>query len=158
MGFQAGVLTWNSNSRGQLLNRSNNGTGAVATDLSIGNVWDLGLSYENQFSGGIKLSAAASGEFGNGDVAGTQDSNAWNIGALLGWKGFSVAGSYGDWSDSNRAAGGLDGSIGLLVLATKPVRLACRLPTSIRRVTLRPPLRTISTTSFSVRTTNSLRV
>jgi outer membrane protein OmpU len=103
-GFQAGVsYTPNDQSRGQTLVRDDNF--AATANGQIGNVIDAGLSYENQFSGGIKLSVAATGEWGQADTAGVEDTAAWNAGALLGWKGFSVAGSYGDWEDSNNVSG-----------------------------------------------------
>lgn len=100
MGFQGGVsYTPDIASRGQSLTRADNTAGGIE------NIWDLGLSYENQFSGGIKLAAAVTGEFGGAETTATEDTRAWNLGALLGYKGFSVAGSYGDWSDSDTTSG-----------------------------------------------------
>jgi len=107
MGFQAGVsFTPQMADRGQLLGRSD------ATGES--NIVDAGLSYENQFSGGVKLSVAATGEWSTGNGAaqsgtvlfGTDDISAYNIGALLGWKAFSLAGSYGNWDNSGIAGAG----------------------------------------------------
>lgn len=104
MGFQGGVsYTPDVESRGQSLTRNDNTAG------NIGNVWDLGLTYDNQFSNGVKLAAAATAEIGDADTAATEDTQAWNLGALVGYKGFSAAASYGDWSDSDNTAG-LDSS------------------------------------------------
>lgn len=102
-GLQAGVSYTPQNSdRGQSLGRS---------DISgVADVLDFGLGYEGTFSG-IKLAASGTYEFGTGQDNGganTSDNiNAWNLGALVGYKGFSLAGSYGDW---NRAGtDGVDG-------------------------------------------------
>jgi hypothetical protein len=93
-GFQAGFsYTPDNTARGQTVNRAKN-------DGALGEVYNLGLSYDNQFSG-VKVSASATGEFANAGAAASKDVEAYNVGALLGYKGFSVAGSYGDWSDSN---------------------------------------------------------
>lgn len=108
-GFQAGVsYTPQLNDRGQLMARSD--------DEGDASVIDLGLGYEGTFSG-IKVAAAgtyetATGKGANGGAPlsnlGSDDINAFNIGALLGWKNFSVAGSYGDWVNSGIA--GSDGN------------------------------------------------
>lgn len=103
-GFQAGVsYTPDSQDRGQ------GGTGGLAgagfrTDADgFGNIWDLALNYENQFSNGIKLAASAAYETGDADLANVEDISAWNVGALLGYQGFSVAASYADLGDSAQA-------------------------------------------------------
>lgn len=97
-GFQAGVsYTPQLDDQGQTMTRSDT--------ASVSDVIDLGLGYEGTFSG-VKLAAAATYETGEkGGVAGpsgfgTGDINAWNLGAMVGFQGFSVAGSYGDWQDS----------------------------------------------------------
>lgn len=108
-GFQAGVsYTPKAEDRGQFVSRADN--------AGLTNVWDAGLSYENTF-GGFKVAAAATGEIAQGnDAAGTtspasgynlggDDVAAYNVGALVGYKGFQVAASYGDWSDSGFATG-----------------------------------------------------
>ena len=109
-GFQAGVsFTPKLEDRGQVVSRIEN--------AGLTNVWDAGLSYENTFSG-VKVAAAATGEWGQGNDAagavspasgsynlGADDVAAYNIGALVGYKGFQVAASYGDWSDSGFATG-----------------------------------------------------
>jgi len=103
-GFQAGIsYTPQLSDRGIMPGKSDT---AGAAD-----VVDLGLSYEGTFSG-VKLAAAGTYESaqGNGTAAngyGTDDIRAWNLGALVGFQGFSVAGSYGDWIDSGRT--GIDG-------------------------------------------------
>jgi len=104
-GFQAGVsYTPQLNDRGQSVARSDT-TGAA-------DVLDFGLGYEGTFSG-VKLAAAGTYEAANGNGTagaaglGTDDINAWNIGALLGWRNFSAAGSYGSWDNSGMT--GVDG-------------------------------------------------
>ncbi len=97
-GFQAGVSYTPSLSRGQTIARIDNDAG------DIGNIWDLGLGYEGTFSG-VKLAAAGTYELGEAETAATEDTKAYNIGALVGYQGFSLAGSYGDWSDSDNTAG-----------------------------------------------------
>jgi len=104
-GFQAGVsYTPQNNDRGQTVARSD------VTGLQ--DVLDFGLGYEGTFSG-FKLAAAGTYETADGTGAagaagfGADDVNAWNIGALVGWHNFSLAGSYGSWDDSGIA--GTDG-------------------------------------------------
>ncbi len=97
-GFQAGVSYTPSQNKGQTIDR------ADATNGDIENIWNLGLGYEGTFSG-VKLAAAGTYEMGDAETSTTEDTDAWNIGALAGYQGFSLAGSYGDWSDSDRAVG-----------------------------------------------------
>ncbi len=112
-GFQAGVsYTPQLADRGQNVARSNN-TGEA-------DMLDFGLGWEGAYSG-VKLAAAGTYEtaHGNGIAQGatapnatvinygTDDINAWNIGALAGYMGFSLAGSYGSWDDSGLR--GVDG-------------------------------------------------
>ncbi len=103
-GFQAGVGYQPSQTdRGQQMTRVNNVSG------QSGNIFDAGLNYENQF-GDVSLAAAATGQMGNANSVAplqfqTQDLQAYNVGALVGYMGFKLAGSYGDWSDSNAANG-----------------------------------------------------
>lgn len=99
-GLQFGAsYTPDVDSRGQSLARSSETLGG------IGNVWDFGLSYDYQFSNGLKLGLAGTAELGDAETSATEDTEAYNVGALLGWKAFSVAASYGDWSDSDNTAG-----------------------------------------------------
>lgn len=97
-GFQAGLSYTPSQTHGQLFNRADNTAG------DIQNIWDLGLGYEGTFSG-VKLAAAGTYVWGDAETATTEDTRAWNLGASVGYQGFSLAGSYGDWSDSDRAVG-----------------------------------------------------
>lgn len=99
-GFQAGgSYTPDLNDRGQSVTRTKQVAG------NVGDVWDGALNYENQFSNGLKLSATGAYEFADADTAANENVSAWNIGGLVGYQGFNVAGSYGDWSDSNQANG-----------------------------------------------------
>ena len=110
-GFQAGVsYTPQLNDRGQFMGRSDT--------TGVADVIDAGLSYDHTFSGGYRLGASGTYEHGNGRGAagatgsgvpgaatvgyglGTDDVNEFNLGALLGWQGWSIAGSYGDIIDS----------------------------------------------------------
>lgn len=105
-GFQAGVsFTPQLEDRGQTIGRSDS--------TGVSDVVDLGLGYEGTFSG-IKTAIAGTYEMASGNGAtgagapfnpgfGTEDINAWNVGALLGWNNFSVAASYGAWDDSGIA-------------------------------------------------------
>jgi len=103
-GFQLGVnYTPDQGDGGQLALRDE-------FDANYENVFDLGLSYNNEFDG-IQISAAIVGEIGKGETLITgpafvvatsdlEDLRAWQAGLLLGYKGFSIAGSYADWGDS----------------------------------------------------------
>lgn len=103
-GFQAGVsYTPDLTGHGQTPVRTDN-----STTLNE-NIWDLALGYEGTFSG-IKLAAAGTYEFGDAQTSSTQDIEAWNLGAQLGWQNFAIAGSYGSWDDSNRTASNIDDS------------------------------------------------
>jgi outer membrane protein OmpU len=99
-GVQAGVsYTPDLTDRGQAGDNFRNDTAGV------NNLWDLSLNYENQFANGVKLAGSGAYERGTTKAAGIEDVRAWNVGALVGYQGFSVAGSYGDWGDSNAASG-----------------------------------------------------
>ncbi len=95
-GFQLGVsYSPDSTDKGQTVTRSDVG--------GAGDIFDIGLNYEGQWDQ-ITLAAAITGEFGDADTAGVNDISAWNAGLALGYMGFSLAGSYGDWDDSLMAA------------------------------------------------------
>src|SRR5690606_6492394 len=83
----------------------NVGTAAAFTSDTNGNnenVFGLGANYTGQFDQvGIQLSAT--GAFGETETAATEDLNAWSLGAVASFQGFSLAASYGDWSDSGLA-------------------------------------------------------
>ena len=117
-GFQVGAsYTPNLDGRGQELGRQEK-FASVANGLVQQDVFNAGVSYDNQFDNGLRLAAAATGEWGSAAEATSavapndayQDISAWNAGALLGFQGFSLAGSYGDWGDSGQLKGaGRDG-------------------------------------------------
>lgn len=97
-GFQGGIsYTPDLGSRGQTFSRTDNTAGDYE------NFWDFGLGYEGTFSG-VKVAAAGTYEVADAETSSTEDVNAWNLGAMLGYQGFSIAGSYGDWTDSDRTA------------------------------------------------------
>lgn len=95
-GFQLGLsYSPDGTDRGQTVTRSDVG--------GFGDIFDIGVNYENQWDE-ITLAAAITGEFGDSDSSAVEDIAAWNIGAALGYMGFQIAGSYGDWSDSMMAS------------------------------------------------------
>lgn len=103
-GFQAGIsYTPSLNSRGQVFDRVDNTGNTNNSFTDIENIWDLGLGYEGTFSN-IKVAAAATYERGDAETSATEDVRAWNLGGMLGWQNWSLAASYGDWSDSDRAS------------------------------------------------------
>lgn len=96
-GFQLGVsYAPDLTDRGQTVTRTD--TGAVG---NAGDIFDVGVNWEGNWDA-VSLGLAATGTWGDGD-RGTEDLSAWNVGGKLGYMGFSVAGSYGDWNDSLRA-------------------------------------------------------
>lgn len=116
-GFQAGVsYTPNLGNRGQVANTLDT---AANTD-----VINAGLSYEHTFNGGYKLGVAGTYETADNAGVGTDDINGWNVGATLGFQGFTLAGSYGDIRDSGVI--GVDGSYWTagLAYATGPIGLS----------------------------------
>lgn len=97
-GFQGGIsYAPDSFDRGQTVTRGDNNPGGSGNNVTAA------LNYEGNFSG-VGVKAAATGEWGQAEVAGEQDLAAWNAGAVLSYMGFSVAGSYGDWNDSRQAS------------------------------------------------------
>ena len=97
-GFQLGVsYAPDLTDKGQTVTRTDVGA-------SAGDVFDLALNWEGNWDM-VSIGLAATGTFADGDT-GTEDINAWNVGGMLGYKGFSLAASYGDWDDSLRAVGG----------------------------------------------------
>jgi outer membrane protein OmpU len=98
-GFQVGAsYTPDLLAKGQVAGRVDAG---LNDDIAVG------LGWEGQFSG-IKTAISATGEWASSDTVGVDDIRAWNAGALLGWQGFSVAGSYGRWGDAGLATGVVD--------------------------------------------------
>lgn len=83
------------------------GTAAGFTGETNGdqeNVFNLGLNYTGQYNE-VGVAASLTGEFGEAEVAGTEDLAAYALGISASYRGFSLAGSYGDWQESNQAAG-----------------------------------------------------
>jgi hypothetical protein len=98
-GFQLGLsYAPDGTDRGQTVTRTDSAAGGV------GDIFDVGVNYENQWDA-VSLAAAVTAEFGDSDVSTTEDLSAWNAGLALGYAGFHLAGSYGDWDDSLLASG-----------------------------------------------------
>ena len=79
--------------RGQTVSRTDADAGESGDNIA------LAANYKREFSG-ISLSVAATGEWGDSEVASREDLWAWNLGGSLSYMGFSLAGSYGSWDDS----------------------------------------------------------
>lgn len=112
-GFQAGVsFTPDLQDRGQSNSRTDKIAGAPGVD-AYGNIFEAGLNFENQFANGVKLALSLTGETGDADegsaVAGNSDERedlrAYAVGGLVGYQGFSLAASYGNWDDSGQTNG-----------------------------------------------------
>ncbi len=102
-GFQLGLsYTPDAGVRGQGLNTT--GTNVIRNEANgnYENIVDLGVSYQGELSG-VNVNAAVGGQSGESENAALQDLQAYNAGLVLGYHGFSIAGSYADWSDSGRA-------------------------------------------------------
>ncbi len=98
-GVQLGIsYAPDSADRGQTVSRADTNAG------QSGDNFDVALSYANQFDD-VSVAAAATSEFGSAESATTEDLSAWNVGGSLGYAGFSLAGSYGNWNDSLTASG-----------------------------------------------------
>lgn len=96
-GFQVGLgLTPDLEDRGQSLTRLDSGTG-------FGDVVEAGLNYQGQFNN-VGLAAAWTGQMGDADTSAVEDLRAWNAGLTATFSGFSLGGSYGDWSDSGNVS------------------------------------------------------
>lgn len=92
-GFQVGLsYAPDLTDRGQTVTRSDAG-------FSAGDIFEAGVNYTGDFNE-VHLEGALTGEWGNSDTNAIEDLGAWNAGLLVGYAGFSVAGSYGDWNDS----------------------------------------------------------
>jgi len=93
-GFQLGLsYAANDRNRGQNIDLSDNNAGRADT------IFTGALNYQGNYNG-FGVGAAANIEYGNAEAATTEDLFAWNVGATLSYKGFSIAGSYADWDDS----------------------------------------------------------
>ncbi len=96
-GFQLGLnYSPNDRDRGQTIDRTDNNAGRVE------DVFGGAISWEGQWDV-VSIALAATGEIGSAELATTEDLQAWNAGAVLGYMGFSLAGSYGHWGESYRA-------------------------------------------------------
>ena len=103
-GFQVGVsYSPDSTDRGQTVTRIDTTPGASGDNFGVG------VNYQGNFSG-VGVNVAATGIWGDGESATTEDLGAWQVGGSLGYMGFSVAASYGDWDDSLRTSSSLDDS------------------------------------------------
>jgi predicted porin len=93
-GFQGGLsYSPDVDNIGQIAQRRDD-----AGQDGYGNIWEAGLGYEGQFSG-VKFAASLAGNWASADDSADDDISGWNAGALVGWNNFSVAGSYGKWSE-----------------------------------------------------------
>ena len=98
-GFQLGVsYIPDLTDRGQTVTRTDVGA-------SVGDIFQAGVNYTADFNE-VHVEAALTGEFGDSDNTAVEDLGAWNLGALIGYAGFSVAASYGDWDDSLQVGNG----------------------------------------------------
>lgn len=104
-GFQLGVSYIPSHdSSGQNIVRADNNAGTSDQILAGAISWD------GQWDD-VSIALAATGEAGGSESNTTEDLRTWQVGGKLGYMGFSLAGSYGSWGDSNRTtAGNLDDS------------------------------------------------
>lgn len=95
-GFQLGLsYAPDQTDRGQTVGRG---------DLNAGqaeNILSGGVNYEGQFDQ-IGIAASATGEWGDSELSTTEDLGAYALGLKLSYAGFSLAGSWSDWSDSLR--------------------------------------------------------
>lgn len=103
-GFQLGVsYAPNDVDRGQTINRADNRATVAADDATARsraeNIFYGAVNYQGAWDQ-VGIEAAAGFERGDAETAAYEDLFAWNVGAKLTYMGFSVAGSYGDWTDS----------------------------------------------------------
>ncbi len=93
-GFQLGLsFAPDQTDRGQTVSRLDNNAGQAENILSGG------VNYEGQWDQ-IGIAASATGEWGNAEAVNTEDLRAYALGAKVSYAGFSLAGSWGDWTDS----------------------------------------------------------
>ncbi|MFZ4124853.1 MAG: porin [Rickettsiales bacterium] len=96
-GFQVGAsYTPDLEDRGQTVARND------TTANNYGEIFEVALGFDHQFENGLKLGASGTYEAGKSDTAAREDIRTYSVGALLGYQGWSVAGSYGSWGDSGR--------------------------------------------------------
>lgn len=71
------------------------------------NVFGLAANYSGEMSG-VGIQVSATGEFGESEIAAKRDVSAYALGTVLSFESFSVAGSWGDWDDSDLGIGAGD--------------------------------------------------
>ncbi len=107
-GFQAGfAYIPGQDTRGQQTHQVSAGADNTAGESE--DIFAVGVNWSGQWDA-ISIGLAGTGEWGSGESTATEDLSAWQVGAKVGYMGFSLAGSYADWSDSNRTASNLDES------------------------------------------------
>ena len=91
-GFQAGVS--------YIPNSQATGVAAI-NETGYENVWTGGVNYSGEFSG-VGVKAAITGQTGDAkdQTVIAEDLSAWDAGLNVSFSGFTVGGSYGDWTDS----------------------------------------------------------
>ncbi len=99
-GLQGGVSYTPGVDAGTVTGR---GQAPAIQDSDFADVWDFGLGYNYTFDNNWKLGVAGTYEMGSSDNVAAGDVEGWNVGALLGFGGFSLAGSYGNWDDAGFA-------------------------------------------------------
>lgn len=62
------------------------------------NMTSLGISYEKIY-GNLALQGSITGLFAQSEASGFKDLNQYALGLAMHYKGFSIAGSYGNWGD-----------------------------------------------------------
>ncbi len=93
-GFQLGLsFAPDQTDRGQTVSRNDIGA------AQAGEIFSGGVNYEGQWDQ-IGVAASATGEWGDSDLSTYEDLRAYALGAKLSYAGFSVAASWGDWTDS----------------------------------------------------------
>lgn len=73
------------------------------------NVFNLGLNYQ-YMQNDFDVEASLTGEFGSAENAAQEDLEAWALGLALSYREFHLAGSYGDWTDSDQLVGAANDS------------------------------------------------
>lgn len=66
---------------------------------AFNDVLNAGVSYDTRI-GNVGMKASLTGERGRAEVSGHEDLGAYVAGLEFDWRGFSIAGSYGDWNKS----------------------------------------------------------
>ncbi len=93
-GFQVGVsYTPDDSDRGQIITLTD-------TTGRSGEILELGATFDHSWDE-ISLNLGATYQSGDAEVNTNEDLDAFNVGGVVGFAGFSFAASYGDWDDSN---------------------------------------------------------